>query len=541
MQSIHILEPLVISKIAAGEVIERPASVVKELIENAIDASATEITITIKEGGKNSIEIKDNGKGIRSNDVPIAIKRHSTSKINTADDLSLIQTMGFRGEALYSIASISRFSLTTRTVDEEIATRISIEGNIDNFSLTEEVLPSPGTVIRVNDLFFNFIVRRKFLKKSSIEQGYIFDVIVQYIVAYPGISFKFTADGKELVHSIESNDYIDPIRNVFGLEMVNSLIDLGIARFDDITVFGYISKPGKHKKNRKFQYIYLNQRRIYSRIIQNALEEGYGNYLMKGEFPIVFLFIEMDPSEFDVNIHPQKKEVLFFNEGILKKAVATAISHCLKSQKLVPEFLGFSTKQKQTQLRYSSVGSSSKEETKISSPSTPEITLHRPFSQTEIIKHKLKTKIQNQIIHRKASADLIGSNVRFRGHLGKEFILLEDMENFDLIILDFHAAHERVNLERLLSLFRTKNIPIQLLLQPIKIDGQFFDDPLITQIKNVGFKLKVNEKDSSIIEVHSVPKIIANTDIVSFFDLIVEKLDKSVYNDLITQVVSVVA
>ena len=541
MQSIHILDPLVISKIAAGEVIERPASVVKELIENSIDADATEIIISIKEGGKNSIEIRDNGRGIKSNDLPIAIKRHSTSKINTADDLTKIKTMGFRGEALYSIASISRFSLTSRTQDEEIATRISLEGDIDEFSLTEEVFPSPGTVIRVNDLFFNFIVRRKYLKKSAIEQGYIYDVIVQYAVAYPGISFKFIADGKELIHSIKSNDYIDPIRNIFGLEMENSLTDLGIARFYDINILGYISKPGKHKKNRRFQYIYLNQRRIYSRLIQDAIEEGYGNYLMKSEFPITFLFIELNPEEFDVNVHPQKKEVLFFNEKNLKKAVVTAINHCLKSQKFIPELLTFSTKKKQTQLNIESVGSSSKEGSKSLRPSAPGITLHRPFSQTKIMKHKLKPQFQNQIIDRKTTADLIGSNVRFKGHLGKEFILLEDMANFDLIVLDFHAAHERVNLERLLVLFKTENIPIQLLLQPLEIDGHLFDDSLITQIKSLGFKLKISEKNSSIIEVHSVPKIIANSDIASFFDLLTEKLDKSVYNDLIIQVVSVVA
>ncbi|MHA2238644.1 MAG: DNA mismatch repair endonuclease MutL, partial [Candidatus Hodarchaeales archaeon] len=486
MESIHILDPLVISKIAAGEVIERPASVVKELIENAIDASATEISVNIKKGGKDFMEIKDNGKGIRSIDVPISIKRHSTSKINTADDLSIIKTMGFRGEALYSIASISRFSLTTRTSNEEIATRITLEGNVDEYKLTEEVLSSPGTVIQVNDLFFNFIVRRKFLKKPNIEQGYIYDVIVQYIIAYPGISFKLIADGKELLHSIKSNDYMHPIRNIFGLEMKESLIDLGIAGFDDITILGFISKPGKHKRNRKFQFIYLNQRRIYSRIIQDAIEEGYGNYLMKGEFPMIFLFIDFDPQNYDVNIHPQKREVLFYNENNIKKAVSTAINHCLKTQNLVPEFISISTKKKQALLNFKKVKSSFKEKP----TSIPKIKLHHPISQTEIMKDISESKFRRDILERKATVNIIGSNVRFRGHLGKEFILLEDITNNDLVILDFHAAHERINLERLLKLFKTDKIPIQLLLQPLEINGQFIDDPLISQLRSLGFKLK---------------------------------------------------
>jgi DNA mismatch repair protein MutL len=445
--------------------------------------------------------------------------------------------MGFRGEALYSIASISRFSLTTRTSNEEIATRITLEGNVDDYKLTEEVLSSPGTVIQVNDLFFNFIVRRKFLKKPNIEQGYIYDVIVQYIIAYPGISFKLIADGKELLHSIKSNDYMHPIRNIFGLEMKESLIDLGIAGFDDITILGFISKPGKHKRNRKFQFIYLNQRRIYSRIIQDAIEEGYGNYLMKGEFPMIFLFIEMDPQDYDVNIHPQKREVLFYNEYNIKKAVSTAINHCLKTQNLVPEFISSSTKKKQAQLNFKKAKSSFKEKPTF----IPKIKLHHPISQTEIIKDISESKLRKDIFERKATVNIIGSNVRFRGHLGKEFILLEDITNNDLVILDFHAAHERINLERLLKLFKTDKIPIQLLLQPLEINGQFIDDPLISQLRSLGFKLKISKKHNSMIEVYSVPKVIANSDIGSFFELLIAKLDKSVYNDQITQVLSVVA
>ncbi|MHA1443881.1 MAG: DNA mismatch repair endonuclease MutL, partial [Candidatus Hodarchaeales archaeon] len=321
MSPIRILDPLLISKIAAGEVIERPASVVKELIENAIDAGSSEITITIKEGGKDLIEIRDNGKGIRSKDLPLAVKRHFTSKISKEEDLANINTMGFRGEALYSIASVSRFSIISRISEEEIATKIGVMGDVDSIVVSEEVLGSPGTIIRVQDLFFNFIVRRKFLKKAYIEQGYIHDVIAQYAVAHPEISFVFTADGKDGIHTIRSNDHIIPIRKIFGSELAQSLLNLGIVSRGKITIEGYISKPGSHKRNRKYQFVYLNGRRLYSKLIQESVEEGYGSYLMKSEFPCVFIFMEVNPEEFDINIHPQKREVLFFDEKKIQTAL----------------------------------------------------------------------------------------------------------------------------------------------------------------------------------------------------------------------------
>ena len=544
MAPIKILDPLLISKIAAGEVIERPASVVKELLENSIDAGSSEISITIKEGGKDLIEIRDNGKGIKSEDIQVAIKRHSTSKISKEEDLSNINTMGFRGEALYSIASVSKFSMISRTGNEEIGSKISVEGDVENISISEEVLGSPGTIIRVQDLFFNFVVRRKFLKKAHVEQGYIQDVIAQYAVAHPEISFIFIADGKEVIHTTKSNDYIIPIRKVFGSELAKSLLNLGIIGRDNITIEGYISKPGNHKRNRKYQFFYLNGRRLVSKLIQESVEEGYGSYLMKSEFPCVFIFLGVNPEEFDVNIHPQKREVLFFDEAKIRTAISSAISHCLKTHDIVPKFTPSTIKKRQTRL------DSPEEKSKISIPITKKgiktsssIKLHSDIRPSEI-GFSSKTSAHyttKDLIHEVDTLNLIGADVKYRGSLSKEFILLEDMSTNDLIILDFHAAHERVNLEKLIHLQKIEKVPVQTLLSPYKIQSKYVDTTFLNMFVRLGFDIRIPKGEENFLEIHAIPKIIAHKEITGFFDLLNEKVNSSVYDDEITKILSVVA
>ena len=542
MTSIKILDSFLISKIAAGEVIERPASVVKELIENSIDAGCSEITITIKEGGKDLIEIRDNGKGIAKQDISLAIKRHSTSKINSEVDLANISTMGFRGEALYSIASVSRFSILSRTVNDEFATRISTDGDVDTVNQSEEVLATSGTVIRVQDLFFNFIVRRKFMKKPHIEQGYIQDVVAQYAVAHPEISFIFKADGKEIIHTHSANDYLIPINKVFGSELASSLLNLGVVGRENISVMGYISKPGGHKRNRKFQFLYLNGRRIYSKIIQEAVEEGYGTYLMKGEFPVAFLYLDITADEFDINIHPQKREALFFNEKKLRSTISNAISHCLKTHDLVPKFTPSSFKKRHSQLALPSSDNEilRKEPTPRSQPG---FSVHADLHQSELefSDQEITDQVSKDLIEKRVTKNLINADVKFRGQLGREFILLEDMSNNDIIILDFHAAHERVNLEHLTRIFKQGKMPIQTLLSPFKINSQYIEDQHISLLMKLGFDIRIPKNEISFIEVHSIPKIIANVDLKGFFDLLSNRIDESIFEDQTLKIISVIA
>ncbi|MHA2289631.1 MAG: DNA mismatch repair endonuclease MutL [Promethearchaeota archaeon] len=539
MTKIRVLDSFVISKIAAGEVIERPASVVKELIENAIDANATEISINIKKGGKDLIEIRDNGKGIPTDELPLAIKRHSTNKITSEDDLASINTMGFRGEALYSIASVSRFTLISRRAEDELASVLKTTGNVDDVNISEDVLAIPGTIIRVRDIFFNFIVRRKFLKKASIEQNYILEIVTQYAIAHPDISFIFKTDDKEIIRTSRSEDYIIPIQKLFGLDFVKGLLNLGVVGRGSISLMGYISKPGNHKRNRKFQYFYLNGRRIISKIVQEALEEGYGTYLMKGEFPCAFIYLEIDPEEFDVNIHPQKREVLFYDEKMLRSTLSSGIKHCLKTSDLVTHLTPSPIKKKRSQLNIlkndikSSRTSIKNSHIRLNAKTLP--------SELAFIDQAALYEDSGDIVTKVETLDLIGADLRYRGPLGKEFIILEDITNNDLIIFDFHAAHERINLERLINLNKLGKVSIQKLLKHFEISRQSLDNQLLPQLKKLGFDIRIPKNLDDMIEIHGVPKILSKSDIGSFFELLSTKVDASIYQDEITKILSVIA
>jgi len=529
MNRIQILDPVCISKIAAGEVIERPSSVVKELTENSIDAKATEIIITIKNGGKDLIEIKDNGFGISQKDLHLAIKRHSTSKIRSEKDLDSILTMGFRGEAIYSIASVSRFNITSKTAADELASSILVEGNVDKPRISEAVTSSPGTIIQVRDLFFNFPVRRKFLKKRSIEEGYIYEVIAQYAIAHPEISFTFISDGEKEFQTLKGQNHISVIRETLGRNIADSLLDIGIVQQNNIVIQGYLSKPGHHKRNRKYQYFYLNSRRIHSKLLQSALEEGFGSYLMKREHPIAFLFLELDPKDFDVNIHPQKREVLFFDEKNLRIAISSSISYCLKTQDLVPRLTPTDRIPKQTKLplKDTKIASSSNIFAKLGDTGEKQdITLFPEIKPSELTVsfENLKTQTPELV----EVIDLFGSELKYRGQLGDEFILLEDLSTHDLIILDFHAAHERINLEKLKNIYEKKEILSQTFLKPFRYSitpGEKLSlDDSLSCLNNLGFDFRIPKGKKNVIEVHAIPQILIKTDLEPF---LTELFDRS--------------
>jgi DNA mismatch repair protein MutL len=539
VSKIQVLDPICVSKIAAGEVIERPASVVKELVENAIDASATEIRIEIKNGGKDLIEILDNGTGIPAEDLPLTIKRHATSKISSEKDLESITTMGFRGEALYSIASVSRFSIASRTAEDELATCISADTDIENPQITEEVMALPGTRVRVQDLFFNFIVRRKFLKKTSIEQAYIYEIIAQYAVGHPQISFSYIADGETEFHTIKNDNHLSTIKETFGQELAGSLIDIGIIQRDNVLIHGYLSKQGHHRRNRKYQYFYLNGRRIVSKILQSALEEGYGSYLMKGEFPAAFLFLELDPKHFDVNIHPQKRELLFFDEKGLMTAITSTVNHCLKAQAVVPHLTSRTTRDKQSHLTLE------KTDIKLKDAYTKDKQINlRP----EVTTQELPTILQDQFEIESEKTDKIeffGSDLIFRGSLGKEFLLLEDAITHDLIILDFHATHERINLEKLTKTYKAKKVSSQTFLKPFS----FFVTPeqknllldSISYLSTLGFDFRSPKGKKREIEVHAIPSILIKCDLKDFLTSLVDTLPKMAIEKQTKEILSLIA
>lgn len=533
---IQVLDPVCISKIAAGEVVERPASVVKELLENSIDAAATEIRVIIKNGGKDLIEIHDNGSGIIAEDLPLAIKRHTTSKIQNEDDLKNILTMGFRGEALYSIASVSRFSISSRTLNEDLATVVSTEGDVEKFTLSEEIMSSPGTTIRVRDLFFNFNVRRKFMKKASIEKAYIYEIVTQYAIANPAISFQLISDGLVEFYTIKTSTHLPAIKETLGSEIAQSIIDIGINQRNDISIQGYISKQGKLRRNRKYQYFFLNGRRITSNLLQEALEEGFHNYMMKGQYPIAFLFIEMPPDQYDVNIHPQKREVLFFDEPIIRNVVSSTIVHCLKTHTFMPQLSPISGI-KQTKLPQTSQYSNN-----TSSLSSSRFMLEK-ISKFSELDHFLGEDISQK--RQEPDLRILGSSVKYRGHLGKEFLILEDISTNDLIILDFHATSERINLEKITKMYKTKTILIQTLLDPFRVDltpqQKVIVADSVADLSNFGFDLRFPKNSKFILEIHGIPQILTNCNLNDFFTDLFDNIPKTVVQDKIKDILNIIA
>ena len=334
MGNIVLLDDLTINKIAAGEVIERPASVVKELVENSIDAGATNINIEIKNGGISYIRITDNGKGIMPDDMEMAFERHATSKIRNASDLETVTSMGFRGEALASIASISKVEMISKTGENEIGYKVNVQaGKIIN---KEETGCSKGTIITITDLFFNTPVRYKFLKKDFTEAGYIEDVITRIALIHPEIAIKLTSSGKTIIQTSGNGDIKSVVYGIYGKDVADNILEVNY-QYEDIKVTGVIGKPVIARSNRGNQIFFVNKRYIKDKTLTSAAEQAFKGLLTIGKYGFLILNIEMSPSKVDVNVHPAKLEVRFQDENTIFKAVYHAIKETLLKGELVPE------------------------------------------------------------------------------------------------------------------------------------------------------------------------------------------------------------
>ena len=334
MGSIVLLDDLTINQIAAGEVIERPANVVKELVENSIDAGATSISVEIENGGISLIRITDNGKGIAPDDVEIAFERHATSKIRNAKDLSTVSTMGFRGEALASIAAIARVELVTKTKDSDIGTRIVVEGG--DVILKEECGAPQGTTITVRELFYNTPVRYKFLKKDFTEGGYIETAMERIALINPNISFRLMSNKKQVLQTSGNGDIQTVVFNVFGKDISQNLVNINFD-YEGIEVSGVAGKPEIARSNRSNQLFYVNGRFIKDKTLSAATEEAYRTLVPQGKFGFCIVNIKMNPEMVDVNVHPAKLEVRFVEEGKVFKAVYHGIRNALLGNDLVSE------------------------------------------------------------------------------------------------------------------------------------------------------------------------------------------------------------
>jgi DNA mismatch repair protein MutL len=370
---IQVLDPQVAAKIAAGEVVERPASVVKELMDNAIDAGATEVRVEIREGGKALIRISDNGGGIPPDEIPLAFLRHATSKSRTAEDLFALYTLGFRGEALASISAVARVTLSTRTAATDLGTEVTVAGG-------EPQPPAPrgmprGTILAVRDLFYNVPARLKFLKTAAAETAHVTGLVQEYALAYPALRFSLISDNKEVFQSPGTGELRDAIREVYGADIARAMLPVGVlpasepALSDDpfadwidpdalagprrarppseqqaapaeepVQVWGYVSPPAISRTNRQAQHFFVNGRAIGSRMLTFALEEAYHSLLMVNRHPLAVLNVQVDPAAVDANVHPTKSEVKFRQERQVFMAVQRAVREALAAHSPVPGF-----------------------------------------------------------------------------------------------------------------------------------------------------------------------------------------------------------
>ncbi len=331
---INVLSPKIYNRIAAGEVVERPASVVKELVENSIDAGATKIKIEIKEGGIKEIVITDNGSGIDKDDLPLAFLPHSTSKIKEVDDLDSIATLGFRGEALASIASVSMVRLSTKTAEDESG--YMIEANGGEISKVSEIAFSKGTSVQVRNLFYNTPVRAKFLKKPKSEEGEITNLVEKYMLAHPEISFEYYADEK-CIYNSSTGSLKDIIYLIYGREVYESLLEVDL-KSEGMEITGYISSPKVSKPNRTYQTLFVNGRYVINYQISASIQSAYESFLMKNRFPVYVLNIKMPLDKVDVNVHPNKKEVKFQESGKVFVMVRRAVEKALIGANLIADF-----------------------------------------------------------------------------------------------------------------------------------------------------------------------------------------------------------
>jgi DNA mismatch repair protein MutL len=333
MSKIHVLDDATIDKIAAGEVVERPSSVVKELVENAMDAGARAVTVEIKEGGIEFIRVTDDGVGIEKSQVRDAFMRHATSKITSVSDLMSLHSMGFRGEALSSIAAVAKVEIITKTKESMTGTRYCLEGAME--TSFEEIGAPEGTTFIVRNLFFNTPVRRKFLKTAMTEASYITDLLEHMALSRPEISFKYVINGQTKFYTNGDGDIKAIIYRIFGRDIANEMIEIDY-KDNDIELNGFLGKPTLNRANRNFENYFVNNRYVKSKIISKAIEEGYQSYMMQHRYPFCVLHINVPTDSVDVNVHPTKMEVRFSNQNSIYRLIADNISEFLRRQEMIP-------------------------------------------------------------------------------------------------------------------------------------------------------------------------------------------------------------
>lgn len=503
MPAIRILSSHVADKIAAGEVVERPASVVKELVENSLDADARSITIEIAEGGKRLIRIADDGHGIPSEQVALAFQRHATSKLTDIEDLNHIATLGFRGEALSSIASVSRMSITTRTADEQAGSFYMLEGGE---VIREEWVGAPrGTIIDVENLFFNVPARLKFLGKDTTERKHITALVQRYAMAYPHIRFTLVHNNSEILRTTGSGELLDVITEVYGLDTAQQMLSVHLenqsARPDlhPVTVTGYVSQPALNRGNRTQMTIFINGRWVQDTGLNYAVSQAYHTMLMQGRHPVAILMVEVPPEQVDVNVHPAKAQVRFRQQNVVFSAVQRAVRSVLVEQAQPPSL--------RNDVLWSSPEWAARRD-RLTQVTTDRMRqLNFEDSQTHY-KESYDEADQVQPRPRKNALPML----RVVGQVGATYVVAEGPEG--LYLVDQHAAHERILYEQFMKEMETQEIPSQELLETLAIelapDQMALIEENLDLLNAVGFGVELFGRGT--VRLRAVPALVANTD-----------------------------
>lgn len=578
MNNIRLLDNNLINKIAAGEVVERPASVVKELMENSIDAGATSITVEIKEGGISLIKITDNGKGIPKEELKTAFLRHATSKLRTLDDLEDIMTLGFRGEALSSIASVAQVEMITKTKDSQVGHKIVINGGV--VEKEEESAGNNGTVFAMKNLFYNTPARRKFLKKPATEGGYVSEVVNRIALGHPEIAIKYINNGNTIMQTNGSGDVKSVVLYIYGRQMASQMIETSYSK-DGFTVEGLIAKPELSRGNRNYENFFINGRYIKSNIVQNAVEEAYKGKLMVGKFPVFALNLKVPANTVDVNVHPTKLEVRFSDDNLIYDIMYNAVLKALKKTELIPEVtwdkpkkvksdnvqgtledIAFNnTVEKKAEnietkavvendFKYDDkpIFSNQSVAEKAPEPKNPvldainkvyqepycneEKPIEKP-AETENISEKPEEKpILNEQKEEKRKPFF--NNYRIVGQLFATYWIVE--QNNCMYLIDQHAAHERALYEDFTEKFKNSQISSQQLLQPIAVNLSEGEKVIVEENMELleSFGFEIEEFGARTYAIRAVPYVFNSPSNVSFFmdivDTLADKNLKSIYD-----------
>lgn len=543
MSTIKVLPQELVNKIAAGEVVERPASVVKELVENALDAGAKSIVVEVEEYGKKLIRVTDTGRGMGIEDARLAIVAHATSKIADEGDLFSISTLGFRGEALASISAVSRFSLMTRRQDVKMGVRLTVEhGKI----ISEENMGMEGgTIIEVGELFFNTPARRKFMKSDSVELGHIVDVVSQYALVHGGVRFELYHDGKVLLQKPVFEEGKNTIASVYGIAIAKELIAVEYEE-EGVAVKGYVGKPYSARNDKNYQALFVNSRWVKNSEVASAVYEGYHAALFVGKHPIFVLNVTIDPMEVDVNIHPQKFEVKFARRDMVMRVVATAVGEALGRERLIPEVNVVNEEQLSLGLPNKTWGSGrqeyafeasrqeelhvGEEEVEYGNKSEDEfdedeINLNDDVRRTQSPVKRTQFTQEGNIGEKKN--DEVVSRVpvmKILGQIHKTFFVAEVKGG--MMVLDQHAVHERILYEQFMNELMGGGVEVQELLQGQVVDLSVSQKLICTVQKDLLEELGfvVSDFSGNTVRLESVPEVFGRLLGKELFLAVIEEL-----------------